>query len=574
MRRSVTLLYALLAAAPTSCVDRGSATARAAEATAGGAAASADGDVRFSIDGSVTHPISRYIYGANVLSSKGLFGETSIAVPFTLNRNGGNRLTAYNWENNYSNAGKDYRYQNDQLMSSSTTPGEAIREQAGPSFARGQAFMSTIPMIGYVAGDACGCDVGITDAGRAQRLATRFRVSRSAKGKPFALPPDVNDGVVYQDEFVHWFNTTYPGRTSHPTAPVFFSLDNEPDLWHHTHQEINSEINDKKETPRIQTYAGFSDTSAAYARAIKAVVPDAVIFGPATATYTGLTTLGRYPHADPVYGTQNFADVYLDRMSAASKAAGRRLLDVFDLHFYPEAGTSAGTILNDYAKQDDAMVQARVQAPRSLWDPTYNDGSWVTNVTKGPVRLIPRLREQIAAHFPGTKLAITEYYYGRGGDISGGVAQADALGVFGREGLFAATVWPLAGVWAEPYKGDANKAYAFMLGAFQMYLNYDGAGGSFGDVGLKATSTDYAVSSVYASRNAKGETVVIAINKTATPKVASVSLLNVASASKARVYLLSAASATPAKQADLPVTGNALTYTMPAMSVSTLVLTP
>jgi Glycoside hydrolase family 44/Bacterial Ig-like domain (group 2) len=531
-------------------------------------------DVTFTVDGSATFTISRFIYGANVLDRNGFFGGTSTLVPFTFNRNGGNRLTAYNWENNYSNAGSDYNFQNDQLMSTSTVPGAAIREQAGPSFARGQAFMSTIPMIGYVAGDACNCNVGITDAARATRLATRFRVSRPAKGSAFTLTPDANDAVVYQDEFVHWFESTYPGRSSNTTAPVFFSLDNEPDLWHHTHKEINSDLNDNPATPRLQTYSGLADTAAAYARAIKAVAPNAMIFGPATATYTGVTTLGRYPFADPVYGTQNFADVYLDRMRAASSAAGRRLLDVFDLHYYPETGTSAGTILNDYATQDEAMVQARLQAPRSLWDPTYNDGSWVTNVTGGPIRLLPRLRDQIAAHYPGTKLAITEYYYGRGGDISGGIAQADALGVFGREGVFAASVWPLAGVWAAPYNGDANKAYAFMLGAFRMYRNYDGAGGAFGDLGVKATTTDFAATSVYASRNAAGELVLVAINKTSAPKVAGISLLNLAGLTRARVYLLSAASAVPVRQADLTLAGSALAYTMPAMSVTTLVLAP
>ena len=44
---------------------------------------------------------------------------------------------------------------------------------------------------------------------------------------------------------------------------------------------------------------------------------------------------------------------------------------------------------------------------------------------------------KIAAHYPGTKLSISEYNYGAGGDISGGIAQADVLGVFGREGLFS-----------------------------------------------------------------------------------------------------------------------------------------
>ena len=49
--------------------------------------------------------------------------------------------------------------------------------------------------------------------------------------------------------------------------------------------------------------------------------------------------------------------------------------------------------------------------------------------------LIPWLKAKIAAHYPGTKLSFSEYTFGGGHDISGGVAEADALGIFGREGL-------------------------------------------------------------------------------------------------------------------------------------------
>ena len=45
----------------------------------------------------------------------------------TMVRIGGNRWTAYNWENNASNAGSDYCFQNDDFLSSSTTPGDAVK---------------------------------------------------------------------------------------------------------------------------------------------------------------------------------------------------------------------------------------------------------------------------------------------------------------------------------------------------------------------------------------------------------------------------------------------------------------
>ena len=52
------------------------------------------------------HPISRFIYGVN----ESLDGNYSAG---TATRLGGNRWTAYNWENNASNAGSDWYFQND-----------------------------------------------------------------------------------------------------------------------------------------------------------------------------------------------------------------------------------------------------------------------------------------------------------------------------------------------------------------------------------------------------------------------------------------------------------------------------
>ena len=532
-------------------------------------------DYTFSINSSSTFPISRFIYGANALDD-GAYANATPPAELTFNRMGGNRLSAYNWENGYSNAGADYNYQNDRLLQpGSTAPGDAVRLRAQPSFNRGQAFMATIPMLGYVSADACNCNVGITDADRATRLATHFKVSQAFKGAPFLTSPTLSDGFVYQDEFVSWFSGAFPGRDSHPTAPVFFSLDNEPDIWHTTHKEIQSDLNDNSATPRLQTYSALSDTSILYARAVKSVLPNAQVFGPAVATYTGVTVLGRYPTPDPLYGTQNFFDVYLDRMRAAENTYGRRLLDVLDTHWYPAASYGGYEITNDYAPQDSATIEARVQAPRSLWDATYTENSWVVQVTGGPVKLLPRLKAQIAAHYPGTKLAITEYYYGRGGDISGGVAQADVLGIFGREGVFAAALWPNAGVWAAPYAGDGNKAYAYVFGAFRMFLNYDGAGGRFGDTGLQATTNSVTGSSVYASRDAQGRIVIVAINKSRVAKIAAITLSGAGGLRTARVWALTASSATPVRQADIAVANSStLSYTMPALSVSTIVVSP
>ena len=70
--------------------------------------------VSFTVNTSQTSSISPYIYGIN-----GTIGAPSGSGGFdnlTLTRAGGNRWTAYNWTNNYSNAGSDWYYENDNAL--------------------------------------------------------------------------------------------------------------------------------------------------------------------------------------------------------------------------------------------------------------------------------------------------------------------------------------------------------------------------------------------------------------------------------------------------------------------------
>src|SRR5207244_6261998 len=102
-------------------------------------------------------------------------------------------------------------------------------------------------------------------------------------------------------------------------------------------------------------------------------------------------------------------------------------------------------------------------------------------------QIIPRLRRMIADNYPGTKLVLTEYNWGALDNINGALAQADLLGIFGREGLDAATLWG-------PTKPTDPGAFAFKI-----YRNYDGIGGTFGETGVLASSVDQSQLSVYAA---------------------------------------------------------------------------
>ncbi|HVW24598.1 MAG TPA: glycoside hydrolase family 44 protein [Polyangiaceae bacterium] len=499
-------------------------------------------DVLFTIDTTANrHAISPYIYGTNQ-------GDlTKEAKNLTLTRVGGNRLTAYNWETNASNAGSDYMYENDDFMSSSKVAGDPMKQSVKTASDNGASMIMTVPMAGWVSAD----ESGPVDSNPASTsvIQQHFFPIVPQKGSAFAYPPDTTDSKVYADEFVSWLESQFPSAQTDPSRRIFYMLDNEPDLWSSTHREIH---------PTPVTYAELVKSSTALAGAIKAVAPKTLVFGPASYGWEGYVSLQNASDAN----NRDFLEFYLDSMKAAEQSAGKRLLDVLDVHWYPEAKGDGNRIIDDGISAGE--VAARLQAPRSLWDSTYTEDSWITQSLKAPIQLIPRLLQKIDGHYPGTKLSISEYNYGAGGDISGGIAEADVLGVFGREGLYAATMW-------------STSKTSFIFAGFAMFRNYDGNDATFGDTSVSATTSAVDKSSVYASVASANDqnVVVVAINKQSSSQKAGITLKHTAVLDSADVYALTSANAKPVKGASLTkVATNAFNYTMPAYSVTTLVFHP
>lgn len=497
--------------------------------------------VHFTIDAARNvRPISPYIYGVN----QPLTGRLANA---TFTRLGGNRWTAYNWVNNASNAGSDFFFQNDDFLGGGDTPGGAVTPGILNAKKRGAAMLLTIPVAGYVSADKSPPG-DVRDSGP-NYLQTRFRVDKPVKGTPFTLTPDPNARNVYQDEFVNWVKTNYPAsQTASSKAPIWFSLDNEPDLWNSTHAEIH---------PNAVTYAELVQKSIAFSRGIKAVAPNTLVFGPVSYGFNGYVNLQNATDANG----RDWLTYYMQKMRNAAGTGGR-LLDVLDLHWYPEA-TGGGTRITEN-DTSPAVVAARLQAPRSLWDTTYKETSWIADdYYNGPIYLLPRLFAKIRRAYPDTKLGFTEYNYGAGGDISGGIAQADVLGIFGRDGVFAASEFPLID----------NET--FIAGAFNMFRNFDGAGAAFGDTTVLAKTDNVPDTSVYASLDSSNPNrlVVVAINKTAAPITAVIRLAHAPAVAQAAIYQLTSRSALPRRIGSEPIPSR-FVYRMPAYSVSTLNLTP
>ena len=454
-------------------------------------------------------------------------------------------------------------YQNDGYLSSSNTPGAAVSPSIIDAANHNAGILVTVPTNGYVSADKSpGGDVRNSGS---NYLQTRFKQELPAKGSAFTLTPSTTDAYVYEDEFINWVKTNYPYGQTDPNKPIWFDLDNEPDLWSSTHAEVH---------PATATYQELVNDSVNYATAIKAVEPNTLVFGGVNYGWNGFTSLQGATQDPSINDTiLNFQASYLKAMHAADQTAGHKLVDVLDMHWYPEAlGTNGVRITEN--DNTAATVAARLQAPRSLWDPTYVENSWITQDSlpyqpantpakfKGDaIQLLPREQAIINEYDPGTKISISEYDYGGATDISGGIAEADVLGIFGQQNVFSANEWPLQS--SEP----------FIAGGMNMFRNYDGANSTFGDTSISATTDDTTDTSIYASVDSAhpGVLTLVAINKTNSNVNTILNLKNVLPQSIANVYTLTSASSTPQAAGTITIGDPSnINYTMLPMSVSTI----
>jgi len=185
---------------------------------------------------------------------------------------------------------------------------------------------------------------------------------------------------------------------------------------------------------------------------------------------------------------------YLRQVRAHQKATGVKLLDVLDVHYYPQGTGVYAPGLGGH-DPDPKTRALRLRSTRALWDSTYKDESWINE----PVRLIPRLKAWVADNDPGLKVSLGEYSFGAELDMSGGLAEAEALGRFGTEGL------DYAYYWLAPPKDSP------VYWAFRAYRNFDGQGGHFLDRSLPTHMASGV--SLFASRDESGKhLVLIALN--------------------------------------------------------------
>ncbi len=507
-----------------------------------------DVSVDLTVDGT---PISPYIYGVND-------HEYLDKANWTCVRQGGNRYSSYNWETNASNAGADWKHYSDNYLVArydselAKTPGACPIHLSQDAAENDVGYkIASIQMAGYVAADM---NKEVTEAEIAP--SARWKEVKPTKDGTLSMTPDTTDDYVYMDEYVNYLVNTL-GNSSSPNGIQGYCLDNEPALWTSTHARMH---------PEKTSCAELVEKSIIYADAVKSVDPGAEVYGGMLYGFGAYRSMNDTPDWESTYAKEYdwFISYYLDQMAKAEETYGKRLLDVMDVHYYSEAkGQCRVTTCNDHTHTD--CIAARLQAPRTLNDATYIENSWIGEWYDEYIPLLLNVKKSIDTYYPGTKLALTEYNFGGGDHISGAVSLADALGIFAELEVYH------AGLFAQA--DDLSYHFA----AIDLYTNYDGNGAAFGNMLMKAETSDIENATAYAAvdqGNDTRATVVLTNKNMSQPQKASIAVTSDQSFTTAKIYGITGES-TEIQLLDTinGIEGNCFDVELPALSVAQIELT-
>jgi hypothetical protein len=499
-----------------------------------------------------THEISPYVFGTN-------WGPPSSVkdLGVSVRRWGGNRSTKYNWKDDLDSAGVDWFFLNDYAKPKGTPEEKKNYYQfIKETLAGGAEVNFAIPISDWIAkrhpdekGRYCSYPTSLYP----QQEKTDGQGCGNGK-KPNGdtiWDNDPNLGMIknspeLQREFVQSVVKLFGPASK--GGVEFYSMDNEPGLWMQTHRDT---------LPRGITAEQLADFNIRYAGAVKSVDPSAKVIGfgawgvlELAGSNIDYLPGGTDPHKRQKekqkdedryrerkkHGGDSQLVYLLKRFKQAEAEQGKRLVDVVDIHWYPElyGKNSKGEkkrVLDD-APYDATFSRLQWEALREWYDPSFKPAGELESWTHGDLAadlwnpyhpVIPALKKLLDTYYPGTKLAINEYDTGSPEHYHGALIRAAALGIFMQEDLYMAQNW---------HQTDNTK---FTYFAQKLYGNYDGKGsrvrGKF--VPSKSSHADVLT---YAAQDGARFTVVL-VNKNPTQAVTTALEVPVA-ANQYRAYTL------------------------------------
>lgn len=341
----------------------------------------------------------------------------------------------------------------------------------------------------------------------------------------------------------HWKNDLNYDLNAHFR---YWSMDNEPELWGSTHDDL----------PLKFTTEEFIEKYVRVAKMAREKYPDIKLCGPVTANEWQWFKWGNESiYVDGKYYC--WLEYFIKRIAEEQKASGVRLLDVFDLHWYPT----------------EMSFDELMQCYRVFFDKTYDypianglntiNGGWDTSSKR--VYIFARANEWLDKYFGknhGITLALTETAIPTDDANDCALVYASLLGDFMKNGVEILSPWTWkTGMWETVH----------------LYSRYSK------EIFVESSSSDEEHLSAYTTVNAKRDSMtIVLVNRSKMSQKANVSIDNIEF--KDDSYKMLTLSDLPdeetfisheenaLKESSVDLASNSMSITLPARSITAVVL--
>lgn len=343
----------------------------------------------------------------------------------------------------------------------------------------------------------------------------------------------------------------------------YWSMDNEPEIWSGGHDDLPKDFSDPK-----QVADAIIDSFIEVAVKARAIYPDIKITGPVVANEWLWCNVNYIDPADGVRksslvpdGSEDnkvcWLEYFVKRIAQAQKERGVRLLDVFDIHWYPTE--------KDY--------ETLVNLHRVFYDTTYNylgtngmkavNGHWDNSITKEYIfKRVNDWMNKYMGEGHGVTFGVTETEFLGADVMTNALIYASWLGTFADNGVEIFTPW----VWKDG-----------MYEVLHLFSRYGHANR------VKSVSSNDSLVSAYSSFNGADSMTVIFVNRSAgNSQNVNLSIANFDAIPQAvPTYTLSGLSgetfvshtSNALKKGTANIADDKLSITLPAKSITAVVLT-
>lgn len=374
--------------------------------------------VRIEVDASQgRRPISPHLYGRNMNLSGGdkvMWGDQrriALEAGLRLSRESdGNNGTKYNWKNDLSSHPDWY---NNVYKQGRVERARAIQESCP-----GVDGLFGLPVLGWVAKtDAANCNENALDPQHERRHANLCGGGVATAYLEAQSPKETVDGLD------RWFGPN--GLELDVKRFTYWHLDNEPESWRNTHDDVSGTLMTGEDC--VRKYV-------AVAREVKTRHPELNLMAPG---FTSEWFWWNWSDHNCVGGLP-WAEYFIKRMAEESKAFGRPLIDLVDIHTYINDNGPDDAVLQEHRNwYDPAYASPSANGCKRLPDCGWHDDQKVE-------MMLGRVEGWIAKYFgpgSGVGIASTESGPHSKDPMVRALWYASHLGVFADHGVAVFTPW-------------------------------------------------------------------------------------------------------------------------------------